>query len=174
MRSLFALCLFALAASHPITIFPALRMTPDEEGCQEVVKGIMKGMAADTNYSNLDTCFNDIVAIGLDVEGVVANLAKGGEWGLYRAAEDIADILLKLINAIQECNVVAPRDEIRLKDAVYALKHPFSVNPVKLIINEVDVSRELRNLQSSWQSQSWEMSGFYIGEMSGRLCGSNK
>ena len=163
MKTLFALCVVALALSNPITMSQVYRISPTENESQEVIVGILKGMGFSSSFGSISRCMTDVVDAGDDVVIGMEDMAGGTPKDELHAVEEFVKAFQFVLGAFNQCLTTKIPEQGKLERAIHQLTNIYSFNFEKLIINDFDISEEPKSMRVHYDIGGWYMVGYNLG-----------
>lgn len=135
----------------------------------QIFQGFVNGLAQEINVSDVQSCINDSDTIFGDFQTAVVDFSKNNAGAAWNGIQALVAGLQVLPTAIQDCKGAAQEVEVLAK-AIASFGSPvaFFYDVSKhIFINHKEVTSDINNAISSWNSQDWSNFGFYIGEAVG-------
>ena len=131
----------------------------------DIVKGLFAGFGAEAGFEQLEDCFDDGGELFYDLIDVVDLLTSDSKHKIIKALKKIGEVFCDFFDIVQHCKEL-PQDAKEIWEALKKFKSPFKLVVhigKNIILNGVEVFREIKSAVTAWKNQDFYVFGYNIG-----------
>ena len=172
-------CGVANAASYPKDIkAPSNGLAGERSGSWQwqvtvdVFEGVLQGFFGSSEFPHLKACASEAENTYEELAAAVGDLEKMTAAGIKDGLEEMATALKGLKTALADCKASSADLEKFAATVEHGFAHPLSFLfhlGKELLVNHVDIFREVSAAVADWKAQSYRAAGEQIGAALGEL-----
>ncbi|CAG9329318.1 unnamed protein product [Blepharisma stoltei] len=171
MKAALILCLLSISLARlyvPEESSNLLKSTQkpfsEDEEIYEIIEGVLQGIASESEVNDIQDCLTDLLSIKVHLTKAISLFKQASVVSALEGLKEIKKAFSSLPKILSDCGG-SLRDSPKAYHVLNVFENPlsFEYDEDVMVVNGVDIHKDIYDAIQAYEAKKWKLFGFYIG-----------